>query len=391
MVALAEQPDQRQTNPNRLRPLFTSGTSVVNINGPGTRVTGWHFGISECPRKDHRSLATDRRADGFGNALGFTPSTAITQYLYAQQYYDLTNNTYYDWARNYDPTTGLFDQRDYGYSGSLNDPMSSLPYMFTGGDPINLSDLNGHGFSISETLGAMAINLTLDAIDIAETVDITKTIGNALFPAPVISAAQVPEFYKQLAELSYHVYKRHPVGFGPWEPAQHFQNGAFAAELYSNGSAYVLAFRGTEPNWADWYTNVAQAAAGPLAPTQYQEAVALAQRVGQSVGGAELTMTGHSLGGGLAAAAAIATGRSAVTFNAAGLNPLTVLDEGGLSFGGSVINYSVEGEILTELQSHTIAPEAFGTQYQIAPSPQDAGDSPIQLHSITSVLDALGL
>ena len=89
--------------------------------------------------------------------------------------------------------------------------------------------------------------------------------------------------------------------------------------------------------------------------------------------------------------AAIATGRSAVTFNAAGLNTLTVLDEGGLSFGGSVINYSVEGEILTELQSHTIAPEAFGQQYEIAPAPQDAGYSPIQLHYISSVLDALGL
>ncbi len=113
--------------------------------------------------------------------------------------------------------------------------------------------------------------------------------------------------------------------------------------------------------------------------------------VAGAVRGAELTMTGHSLGGGLAADAAIATGRSAVTFNAAGLNPLTVLDEGGLSFGGSVINYSVEGEILTELQSHTIAPGSFGMQYQIAPAAQDAGYSPIQLHYISSVMDALGL
>ena len=149
--------------------------------------------------------------------------------------------------------------------------------------------------------------------------------------------------------------------------------------------------RGTEPNWADWYTNFAQGLAGPLLPTQYQEAAALAQRVSQAVGGARLTMAGHSLGGGLAADAAIATGRSAVTFNAAGLNVLTTIYEGGLFFGGSVINYSVEGEILTTLQDHTIAPGAFGQQYEIAPAPQDAGDSPIQLHYITSVLDALGM
>ncbi len=95
--------------------------------------------------------------DGFGNALGFTPSTAITQYLYTQQYHDLVNNTYYDWARNYDPATGLFDQADYGYSGSLANPMTDLPYAFTGGDPINMSDLNGHGFSIPDVLASISI------------------------------------------------------------------------------------------------------------------------------------------------------------------------------------------------------------------------------------------
>lgn len=41
-------------------------------------------------------------------------------------------------------------------------------------------------------------------------------------------------------------------------------------------------------------------------------------------GGATLTTTGHSLGGGLASAASVVTGRSAITFNAAGLHENTL-------------------------------------------------------------------
>ena len=118
------------------RPLFTSATTVVNING---------------------------RAHFFGDALGFTPSTALTQYLYTQQYYDLVNNTYYDWARNYDPMTGMFDQRDYGYSGTLTDPMTDLPYTFTGGDPVNMLDLNGHAFSMPDVMASIDVEEDIDA------------------------------------------------------------------------------------------------------------------------------------------------------------------------------------------------------------------------------------
>ena len=106
--------------------------------------------------------------DSFGNALGFTPSSAITQYLYTQQYYDQFSSTYYDWARNYNTATGSFTQADYGNYGSLNDPMSMLPYAFTGGDPINLSDLNGHDFSVADIAVSSAINSAITAgLDVA--------------------------------------------------------------------------------------------------------------------------------------------------------------------------------------------------------------------------------
>ena len=156
-------------------------------------------------------MATDRRADGFGNALGFTPSTAITQYLYTQQYYDLINNTYYDWARNYDPMTGMFDQADYGYSGSLADPMTDLPYTFTGGDPINLSDLSGHDFGLASFDISFSIQAQLSSIDISmgssmqlalqgvltgatESEVLTEFVAGQLFGAAAIAAAPALEF-----------------------------------------------------------------------------------------------------------------------------------------------------------------------------------------------------
>jgi len=153
----------------------------------------------------------------------------------------------------------------------------------------------------------------------------------------------------------------------------------------------VLAFRGTEPtDLGDWYTNLAQGALGPLLRTQYDQAAALADQVDAAVGGADLTMTGHSLGGGLASAAAIETDRPAVTFNAAGLNVLTELYRGAPFYTSSTAGYSIEGEILTTLQNHTAAPEAFGTLYQIKPAAADAGANPITLHGMDVVLRALG-
>jgi acetyl esterase/lipase len=129
-----------------------------------------------------------------------------------------------------------------------------------------------------------------------------------------------------------------------------------------------------------------------LLPTQYWDATALADQVNQAVGGADLTMTGHSLGGGLAAAAALETNRPAVTFNAAGLNSLTELVYGASSYTSRTVNDSVQGEIVTEFQSHlAVTPEAFGELYQLRPAAVDAQADAITLHLMPAVLHALGL
>ena len=100
--------------------------------------------------------------DAFGNALGFNASTALTTYLYSSMPFDAASGNYYDHARYVDTGTGSFTQADYGYTGSLANPMTGLPYMYGGGDPTNMLDLNGHQDEMEE-LAVESIGSWLDA------------------------------------------------------------------------------------------------------------------------------------------------------------------------------------------------------------------------------------
>lgn len=176
----------------------------------------------------------------------------------------------------------------------------------------------------------------------------------------------------------------------------------FAAKVYrgADGST-VLAFRGSDgPDPADYgLTNVPNGIGLPSA--QGGQAIALAQRLAMSVGADNLTITGHSLGGHLAAAGAVATGARAVTFNSARLgdadfsraliasgrdgnvagvvaklgyiyaNPLSpvghLYDPHGavraeINASGQIRNYSTTGEPLNIVQSLRLGPRPLGVQ-----------------------------
>ncbi len=138
--------------------------------------------------------------------------------------------------------------------------------------------------------------------------------------------------------------------------------------------------------------DIGQGIAGLVPPTEYTDAVELAKLVSSAVGKASLTMVGHSLGGGLADAAALATNRNAVTFNAAGLNDETLDSLNADSYTGTRVNYSVAGEILTMLQSNLAwLPEVGGANFTLQPAAQDAGDNPATLHEMAVMLRALGV
>ncbi|RTZ97752.1 MAG: hypothetical protein DSY90_06460 [Deltaproteobacteria bacterium] len=106
------------------------------------------------------------------------------------------------------------------------------------------------------------------------------------------------------------------------------ESGLHAA-IFHNGLSgeWVLGFEGTG-DWNDWGTNISEALVPLLIDQQYLLAGILSKSLNEQIEkkGESLTFTGHSLGGGLASMASMTTGKSAVTFNAAGLRKATALN-----------------------------------------------------------------
>jgi Protein of unknown function (DUF2974) len=174
-----------------------------------------------------------------------------------------------------------------------------------------------------------------------------------------------------------------------------------------------VAFRGSTSN-ADWKTNFKQSLG--LSSDHYRKALAVGAKLALA-GNVNITLTGHSLGGGLASAAAIAGGRTASTFNAAGLSDATINRARGVHTASgaqtkdSVTAYYVRGEILSAIQDGgdrflggilggligagaADAPEAYGTRIGLnAVRPEGLRwyqDNPGARHGMDWVLSSLG-
>ena len=172
-----------------------------------------------------------------------------------------------------------------------------------------------------------------------------------------------------------------------WERLNNWEdpNSGFFATAYRSqiDGHVVVAYRGTEPtSWADWKGNLKQGAGLPS--PQYAEAASVARQAQAKYGDQGLEFTGHSLGGGLAATGAMATGRHADTFNAAGVHPMSYLYY-GLDRDGArnVDNHTVDGEVLTSVQKgFFLAPEGVGNQYPL-PAVRMARDHDAHGNTIT--------
>ena len=162
----------------------------------------------------------------------------------------------------------------------------------------------------------------------------------------------------------------------------------FHAEIYQHeDGGYVVAYRGSEiggdpSQYMDWVNNGQQGLG--MDASQYSSAIELAKRAEHVFGDGNVAVTGHSLGGGLASAAALATGASAVTFNASGLsnntleslgfNPNAVRESAAES--GQIRRYAINGDQLTAAQEDVpllpivgSPPDAVGHALRIDPPP----------------------
>ncbi|MDR2440002.1 MAG: RHS repeat-associated core domain-containing protein [Planctomycetaceae bacterium] len=94
--------------------------------------------------------------DAYGNAIGFDPTTALTEFLYSGEQFDSKIGQQYLRARYYDPATGRFNRLD-PFFGNLNDPQSLHKYLYTHADPVNGIDPSGKfliGLSLSMFFGS---------------------------------------------------------------------------------------------------------------------------------------------------------------------------------------------------------------------------------------------
>jgi RHS repeat-associated protein len=80
--------------------------------------------------------------DAYGNAIGFDPSVALTEFLYSGEQFDSKIGQQYLRARYYNPVTGRFNRLD-PFFGNLNDPQSLHKYLYTHADPVNGIDPSG--------------------------------------------------------------------------------------------------------------------------------------------------------------------------------------------------------------------------------------------------------
>lgn len=172
-------------------------------------------------------------------------------------------------------------------------------------------------------------------------------------------------------------------------------------DVFGGDQRPTVAFRGTE-NGADWQNNLAQGL--NIESPYYRDAVRVGNTLGSSV-----DYTGHSLGGGLASAAATAGGSRGWTFNAAGLNAGTVTGYGGTERPADIEAYRVQDEVLTGFQEQgwkgtlaawaagglwgalakvglsAVMPDAVGTKYDLPASSLD----PYNRHLMPDVISGI--
>jgi RHS repeat-associated protein len=224
----------------------------------------------------------------------------------------------------------------------------------------------------------------------------------------------------EASAMALHVYGEHKDNMliGGWRVSKTKFDGVrlndiesgFKSQVYErvvNGKVteYAYATAGTEDIEKDGVADLVQ----PLgASSQYSLSAQNATAISNQLGDIELTYTGHSLGGGLAALNSNLTRRSAVTFNAAGvgmstkyLNGFSNSDMKGF-FGGFTAAFRTEGLIdayimrtdpLNKLQNSLtsaglIMPDVNGKKHYI--TPRTAG-AIFNGHSMDHMVKHLGI
>jgi RHS repeat-associated protein len=279
--------------------------------------------------------------DAYGNAIGFDPSVALTEFLYSGEQFDSKIGQQYLRARYYDPATGRFNRLD-PFFGNLNDPQSFHKYLYVHADPVNGIDPTGRN-SVTAVLTKFLDKISkyerkLSWLDNAEFSVTTRSnsnpigmLGSIINEATVTTNSLVQ--YKTLLMISVTASRlvyTNKTG-NDFEIIQEWSDAksGLKATLYKHKltEKKVLAFSGTNGADAkDWRTNIGQAIGIHEYDTinQYNQIKTVVEQAKEH--GTIDIITGHSLGGGLATLAKLlyGNGPKLVIFNPAYLHKKTI-------------------------------------------------------------------
>ena len=356
--------------------------------------------------------------DAFGNPIGFDPANALTSLLYSGEQTDATGLQYLR-ARYYDPTSGRFNRLD-PFAGNMSDPLTLHKYLYAHADAVNGIDPTGQfllggllggigslGFYNGAVLGAGYGMMTTVSNLVSAYTNVIMGAVQGYFGSDMGKREKVRKYlpYAMIAADVYGNGSGAPAGFVrlsstqipasvPNDIANSLTQGlssGFHAGLYRKGSQYVLAFRGTDTR-RDFITgNIPQGLGLPS--SQYSMAAKVIRTLENTPPfKGNLTITGHSLGGGLAALASLVskTRVSAVTFNPAGLHPMTLRRLGGeydlYRAYQDITTFIVGNEILERADYMFGIPDSVGLKIYLDPV-QVQGS--FALHGMNSVIAAM--
>jgi len=265
-------------------------------------------------------------------------------YRFTGKEQDEGTDLYYFGARYYDAVSGLWlsvDQMTEKYPGWSG-------YNYVMWNPVKLVDPDGKEPTVEEA--AYLQKYQYDGKG--------KLIGG----------------WKPVANLDKSLYMNEATGFN---------SGLFERTGNNGNTEFALVFSGTETEDAkDWKENVLQLQGASF---QYLQAQLVGEIVSGQKSGNELTMVGHSLGGGLAATASMSTGRKAITFNPETVSKMTESNLGIAGKRGNVNAYIYNNEILNKVHPNPQGKVFSVTSNNPAVRPRNSVDA----HGIQPFINAI--